>query len=339
MDHNRDSLRVGAAAILCAVAVRLGAVPLWQGAQQLVRDPQFFSFLLYAETGRRIHFSEPTNPVPDTLGESPAPAVTRESTPPVSFTSADAESVDIRYLTSARPDVAALLTRPLNWNLQSNAPAVLILHTHATESYTKGNATYTETSAFRTLDEDYNMISIGETLAKALEQAGIGVIHDRTLHDYPSYNGSYSLARTTIAHHLEENPSICLVLDLHRDASGDLYNQICPVASVGGQTAAQLMLVMGMAHENSEENLALGLKLHAVLERIAPGIMRPMSLRGSRFNQDLCPGALLVEVGAAGNSHSQASLAVEILAEGIIALAKGTEHFSKENSDFFPNNA
>jgi len=322
MDHNRNSLRIGAAAILCAVALRLGSGPLSAGLQQLIRSPGFLSFLIYTETGRTFRFPEATAPAPH-AGESPAPDLSSMDAEPLTFSPADLEAVEVRYLTTQRPDLEALLTRPLGWDLTADTPTVLILHTHTTESYTKGSEQYTETAAFRTLDERYNMLSIGDALEDALEDAGIRVIHDRTVHDHPSYNGSYAQARKTIEGHLAENPGIALVLDLHRDASADLGNQLRPVANVEGQTAAQLMLVMGMAHEGSEDNLALGLKLHAVLQKIAPGIMRPMNLRGSRYNQDLSPGALLVEVGAAGNSHDQALLAAQILAEGIIALAEG----------------
>lgn len=325
MDHNRSSLRLGAAAILCAVALRLGAGPVYTGIRRLFQSEKFLSFLVYTETGRHVRFSTSTEPVPSNAGESPAPVILPKAIDITSFSPEDTTLLDVQGSASTQPDVAALLTKPLTWNLVSDVPTVLILHTHATESYTKGTAQYRETAAFRTLDEGYNMISIGAHLAKLLEASGIRVIHDQTLHDYPSYNGSYNLARETITEYLQQYPSISLVLDLHRDASGDISNQICPVANVGGETAAQLMLVMGMRHEKSEENLALGLKLHAQLERIAPGIMRPISLRQSRYNQDLSPGALLIEVGAAGNTQPQALRAAEVLAQGIIALANGTK--------------
>ena len=95
-------------------------------------------------------------------------------------------------------------------------------------------------------------------------------------------------------------------------------------AVVDGKDAAQLMVVIGTNHEEYEKNLSLGLKLHAQLEQQAPGIMRPLQLRAQRFNQDLSNGALLVEVGAAGNSHAEAMLAAEELAKAIQALASGT---------------
>ena len=72
-----------------------------------------------------------------------------------------------------------------------------------------------------------------------------------------------------------------------------------------------------------QENLALGLKLHVQLERLAPGICRYVNLRSSRFNQDLSSGALLIEVGAAGNTHQEALNAADVLAEAILELARG----------------
>ena len=71
--------------------------------------------------------------------------------------------------------------------------------------------------------------------------------------------------------------------------------------------------------------ISLGLKLQAQLERLSPGITRPMSLRSQRFNQDLTKGSLLIEMGAAGNTHKEALRAAEQLAKAIIALARGTQ--------------
>jgi len=82
--------------------------------------------------------------------------------------------------------------------------------------------------------------------------------------------------------------------------------------------------VLGTNYDTWEENLSLAAKVHAQLERQSPGIMRPLSLRGQRFNQDLCSGALLVEVGAAGNTRKEALVAARELAKAVIALANGT---------------
>ena len=228
-------------------------------------------------------------------------------------------------------DTLALLQQPLTWDLMGEAPTVLILHSHATESYEK-QAQYTETSPYRTLDTNYNMVSVGARVAEILEAEGIHVIHDRTLHDYPSYNDAYGNARSAITAALAEHPSICLVLDLHRDAAEDAGgNQKVSTVTVEGESCANLMLVMGsdkgsLSYPNWERNLALAVKLQAQLEQTYTGLCKPIKLVTSRYNQDLSTGALLVEVGTAGNTHDQAIRAAEYLAEGIVALAKGANY-------------
>ena len=228
-------------------------------------------------------------------------------------------------------DTLELLQQPLSWDLMGEEPTVLILHSHATESYEK-EASYQETSPYRTLDTDYNMVSIGDRVARILESGGIRVIHDRTLYDYPNYNDAYINAREAIETHLAENPTISMVLDLHRDAAEDeTGKQKRSAVTIDGVSTANLMLVMGSNKGNREfpnweQNLALAVKLQAQLEQAHQGLCRPINLVTSRYNQDLCTGALLVEVGTAGNTRAEALAAAEYLAEGILCLAKGANH-------------
>ena len=332
MDHQRNTLRLGASAIALALFLRLGAGNLYQKFVSIFSDPTMQSFLIYLETGRKVRFSPSLEEFSNSVGESPPPGtfLRHEDIPIPRFTGEDAADIELYYGCGLRPDTASLLEKPLTWDLTIDEPTVLILHTHTTESYKKGGEPYEETSAYRTLDDRYNMIAIGEQVAQILADYGIQAIHDTELHDYPSYNGSYGHARKSIQDYLAQYPSIRLVLDLHRDASGDLSKQFRPVATVNGQDTAQLMVVMGtnasgLKHPNWEDNLSLGLKLHAQLERMAPGITRPLCLRSSRFNQDLSPGALLIEVGAAGNSQDEALRGAVLLGEAIAALSKGTQ--------------
>lgn len=326
MDQLGRSLRIGAWAILLAAMARLASAGFFQPLLDALNNPNIQSFLIYIETGRNVRFSPSLEENFPDDGESPPPETQAPALPVFSYEEGE---LALSYSCSLRPELDRLLEQPLNWDLTGQSPTVLILHTHATESYTKKGEPYQESSAFRTMDEDYNMLSIGSRVAQVLSENGISVIHDRELHDYPSYDGSYNDARASIAYYLEKYPTIQLVLDLHRDASGDIGNQLRTLAMVDGQDSAQLMLVMGtnaagLHHPNWEENLALGLKLQTVLEQLAPGITRPINLRSQRFNQDLSTGAVLVEVGSAGNSHAEALLAAEVLADAVVVLAKGT---------------
>ena len=317
MDQHRNALRLGAWVILFAVMVRLISVDFFHPLQELLRDPGVQSFLIYIETGRKVRFSPSSEAF---YRESPAPQMPAE--PELPTFSAETGNLEIYYACSLRPELEPLLEKPLQWNLMGTEPAVLIVHTHATESYTKTGEDYAESSAFRTLDENYNMLSIGDRVAEVLSAGGISVIHDRELHDYPSYDGSYNNARKSIRYYLEKYPSLQLVLDLHRDASGDLNNQLRTLASVDGRDSAQLMLVTGsdasgLSHPHWQENLRLAAAVQQTLAEKYPSLMRPITVRNSRYNQHLTPGCLLVEMGAAGNSLEEALLSARLLGEAV----------------------
>lgn len=324
MQQQHRALRVGLSAIACALVFRFFSAGVPGRVISWLTQPNTAAFLTYLETGRDVRFSASLEAFSPDFMESPAPAIPEPKELPIPSFS-DPEIVELYYACTKDPDIGALLAQPLEWDLRGDEPSVLILHTHSTESYTKNGEDYKETSSWRTLDESYNMLSIGDRVRELLAENGITAIQDRQLHDYPSYNGSYTHARQAIQAYLEEYPTIQMVLDLHRDASEGANGQLRTAAAVNGETSAQLMIVLGVNHESYEENLSLALKLHAQLETQAPGITRPLQLRSSRFNQDLSSGALLIEVGAAGNTHAEAMLAAEQLASAIAALARGTQ--------------
>ena len=85
------------------------------------------------------------------------------------------------------------------------------------------------------------------------------------------------------------------------------------------------MFVMGtderLKHPDWERNLSLALKLQTLLEREHPGLCRDLNLTRNRYNQHLGDLALLVEIGAAGNTLEEARLAARELAKAIVRLA------------------
>ena len=317
----QKALQMGAAAIALVLLMRLGGTPE-TASRELAKTLLFFS------SGRLATETVPpqTQPVTEPATEAPTEETVEEpQTIPV-FGQSDLE--DIQFYASWSVDTLSLLQEPLSWSLKEDVPTVLILHTHGTESYEKEPG-YQESAAYRTLDTDYNLVSIGDMVAQILEEGGVHVIHDRTLHDYPSYNAAYGNSRKSMKTYLSENPSVCLVLDLHRDAAEDSSGrQTRTAVTIDGKSTAKLMLVMGsdkgnLSYPNWEKNLALAVKLQAQLEGEYPGLCRPIKLAKKRYNQDLCTGALLVEVGTAGNTHAEAMNAARLLAEGILALANG----------------
>jgi stage II sporulation protein P len=314
MDIHKRSLQIGLWVLLCALVFRLGGGAADKLASFLSR-PEVASTLLFLETGRVVRAAEPempTEPPEETVPETVAPTVPEPE--PVVFTAEDVGKVKVNNQAGKSMDVSALMQSPLSWDLTQDEPTVLIYHTHGTEGYA-------DTSGYRSRDNNYNMVSIGAAVVKRLTAAGISVIHDTVTHDYPSYDGSYASSRKSVQAYLAEYPSIRLVIDLHRDSMTDSAGKQIQTTVDG---AAQMMLVVGAQAGNFQENTALAVKLHALLERQCPGIMRSLCVRPQRFNQDLLSGALLIELGAAGNTRQQALKSADILSDALLALAQGS---------------
>lgn len=311
----QKAIQMGAAVLTLALLLRLAGT--WEAGQK-----ELGKSLLFFSSGRLV--SETVPPLTETAPPPTEPVEAAAVVPAFGATEEPLVQVNAAW----EVDTLPLLREPLSWSLKGEQPTVLILHTHGSESYEK-QGDYTETSPYRTLDTGYNMVSVGDRVTEILEAGGVRVIHDRSLHDYPFYNDAYQNARQAMTQFLEDNPSICLVLDLHRDAAEDSSGrQKYSAVTVNGESCAKLMLVMGsdkgsLSFPNWEKNLALAVKLQAQLEQTYPGLCRPIQLVTSRYNQDLSTGALLIEVGTAGNSHDEALAAAEYLAEGILALANG----------------
>lgn len=241
---------------------------------------------------------------------------------PEAFRAEEAEAIGLRGNCGYAVDKAALLLEPLGWE-KLEGPQVLIIHTHSCESYTPSEGYEYEVSGdFRTLDKSASVIAVGDRLAAELEARGVGVIHDTSYNDYPSYNSSYAVAREKIQGYLAEHPSIRIVIDLHRDA---MEVPVREATELDGQAVAKLMLVVGtdeggLYHPDWARNLSCALKLQALTNRSAPGLCKDLSFRRERFNGDLCPGEMIVEVGSTGNTLPEALAAAPYLARSIAEL-------------------
>ena len=209
-------------------------------------------------------------------------------------------------------------------------PQILIIHTHATESYTKaGQDNYEESDPYRTTDDAHNVVRVGDEMAAAFAQAGLNVLHDRTLHDYPNYNGAYTRSKETVERYLEAYPSISVVLDVHRDAimgeKDTIYKAMTDDEVIGD--CAQIMLVVGTedgggSHPNWRQNLSFAIALERQLNQDKPTLARPITLRKSHYNQQLSVGSLLVEVGTHGNTLQEAVNAARAFAESVAPVIR-----------------
>lgn len=341
MDKQKQAFRVGSLSILLAILLRMVCSNALGEGVSLFAQPRLASFLIYTETGREVPVTTTaatTKPVTTVATTKPEPEPEPEPQPDFNTLKIPTEKAvfveeDIQYLTknvecSKKPNWEKLLAQPLNWDLTGSEPTILIIHTHGTEAYTPtAGSQYEEFGGeYRTKDDRYNMVSIGDELTRLLEEAGLSVIHDRTPYDLNDYLDSYDNSRVAVQEHLQEHPSIKMVIDLHRDAALRADGtQWASRGTVDGESAAKVMMVVGTNHANWETSLSIAEKLTVTMERNHNGMARDLNLRSQRFNQDLAMGALIAEIGAAGNTHEEALRGVAVLAEAIVELSIGSK--------------
>lgn len=208
--------------------------------------------------------------------------------------------------------------------LNINKSNILIFHTHTCESYTSSEKySYEPTGNFRTTDLNYTVARVGDELDNYLSNYGYDVTHDKTYHDYPKYNGSYTRSFSTVSK-LLENKQSDIIIDLHRDAIGS-YSSYAPTVKIGDEYCAQIMFVMGtngggLNHPNWQSNLKFAIKIQEEANKIYPGLFKPIILRNSRYNQNLGKAACIIEVGSTGNTLEQCLNSMKYLSK-IINIA------------------
>lgn len=218
-------------------------------------------------------------------------------------------------------DINAVVERGCDIRLQAGAPQILIIHTHSSEAYSPaGLDKYDDLGTNRTLDQNCSVIRIGSELAQMLGDCGLEVIHDTQVFDYPSYTGSYNRSCEAIEKYLADYPSIRIVIDLHRDALGSDTVIYKTAATEKGVCAGQIMFVVGtdasgLEHPGWRQNLGLAVYLQNAVCQSYPSLMRPILLTKYRYNQNLTPGSVILEVGTNGNTLREALAAIRLFAQ------------------------
>lgn len=187
----------------------------------------------------------------------------------------------------------------------TGAPRVLIYHTHATESYLPATA-----GNYHTTKEANTVREVGEILAQTLEAEGISVIHDKTIHDNPSYDASYDRSFQTVKAILAKNPSIECIIDLHRDAIAGSSDG--PTETVNGRTCASYSYVLSNTTDTYPSNKALLERLNAVAASDYDGYTANILERPYWYNQELCDKAILIEMGNNRNHISDVRRCAEV---------------------------
>lgn len=211
-------------------------------------------------------------------------------------------------------DVDTLLSKNLTIDKQTEGAQILIHHTHGTEDFadsTEGNGK--------------TILEVGDYLTQLLEEYGYRVIHDKSI--YP-YDTAYSEASVQVRNILAANPSIQLVIDLHRDATA---SQKRHVVELNGQTMAPLMFFNGMCQTADgpidylsnpylEDNLALSLQMKLIAEAYYPGLTRQNFLKAYQYNQHLLPRYTLIEAGFDTNTFEEVCRSMVLLANILDAV-------------------
>ncbi len=206
-------------------------------------------------------------------------------------------------------------------------PTVLIYHSHSTECYTLLDAGYyTESTDSKTKDITRNMVRVGDEICRILEERGIGVIHDREIHD-TSYNAAYDSSRKSVVEYLEKYPSIEITIDVHRDSiTYKNGTKVKPTAVVNDKKAAKMMIISGCEYgsvknfPNWEYNLRFACAVTDKLNSLYPDLMRPILFSERKYNMDLTKNSFLLEIGTDANTLDEACYSGRLFANTLADL-------------------
>ena len=226
------------------------------------------------------------------------------------------------YTEIPRAQIDAELSEPLELAPKADGRVeVLIMHTHATESYEGYDSEYYDTrNTWRSTDNNENMVAVGNVIEEELRKAGIGVVHDTQQFDYPSYNGSYDRAAVAVKEYLAQYPDIQLILDVHRDGiQRDTTTIVKPAAEIDGEPAAQIMILCGSDPGVGDwgENLRTAAAVTNLLESRYPTLTRPIYFSTGRYNMDLSGGTILLEFGSQANTLEEALTSARLTGQAL----------------------
>lgn len=226
-------------------------------------------------------------------------------------------------INSQQLNATEMLEKDMTLTHDAKSPQILIYHTHSQEGYVDSVAG----------DVSTTVVGVGDYLTKLLqEQYGLNVIHHTGQYDVETRDDAYALAGPAVEKILAENPSIEIVIDLHRDGVGEDTRL---VTNIDGVDMAKIMFVNGLSrttsvgeigylyNPNLADNLAFSFQTQLVTSEYYPGLSRGVYLKGYRYNLHYCPKSLLVEVGAQTNTVQEAMNAMVPLADILNKVVTG----------------
>ena len=170
------------------------------------------------------------------------------------------------------------------------------------------------------------MVRVGDEICKVLESRGIGVVHDREIHD-EDYNSAYDSSRQSVEKYLEEYPSIEITIDVHRDSiTYKDGTKVKPTVEVDGKKAAKMMIISGCEYNRVKNfpdwqaNLHFSTAVTNELNSKYEGLMRPILFSERKYNMDLTKNSFLLEVGTEANTLDEACYSGRLFADGLSDL-------------------
>lgn len=232
----------------------------------------------------------------------------------------------VTYINPSELNASELLGKDLRIDLSTGGSKILIYHTHSQETFADSDN-----------DPSTSIVGIGRYLTEILNNKyKIPTMHHEGVYDL--INGkldrseAYEFAKPEVEQILAENPSIEVVIDLHRDGVADTTHL---VTEINGKPTAQIMFfnglsrtrvngdLVGMANPYLQDNLAFSLQMKIAAETKYPGFARRNYLRGYKYNMDLMPRMLLIEAGAQTNTVEEMRNAMEVLSDLLNSVLTG----------------
>ena len=222
-------------------------------------------------------------------------------------------------------DAAKRAAKDLSISKDDPGPQILIYHTHSQEGFSDSVEG----------DDSTTIQGVGEHLAQILRDTyGYQVLHHTGEYDVESRDNAYGKALPAIEQVLAENPSIKVVIDLHRDQVPESTRLS---VDLDGRPTARFMFFNGLSrtkttgdiaylyNENQDDNLAFSFQMQKAAAEYYPGLTRKIYLKGYRYNMHLKPRSLLIELGAQNNTLEEAMNACDPLAHILDMVLSGAD--------------
>lgn len=230
-----------------------------------------------------------------------------------------------RNTMAGRDQLAAdkFMEKNMSISKEGEAPQILIYHTHSQEAFADSVPG----------DKSTTIVGVGDYLTEVLtSRYGYKVLHHTGEYDVKARDDAYSVALPAVEQVLAENPSIQVIIDLHRD---EMAEETRLVMDLDGRPTARFMFFNGLSrtkktgnisyleNENLEDNLAFSFQMQLKAAQYYPGLTRKIYLKGYRYNMHLRPKTLLVELGAQNNTVEEAMNACDPLAHILDMVLSG----------------